>query len=201
MVTEKDVEPAAARARDRSLVASCLKGKEEAWVELWSRYGPVVKAVARRTGCDAEEAKDVLQRVALVALQGLDQLRDPEKLGGWLAGTARYQSLEVIRKRRATDQLYPDSATYAENPEERLQMDRDLVHLRKAMMELDERCRRLIRKLDLKEPPDSYHDAAEAEGLAPSSIGPIRRRCVQRLGKIVSRLSQRPLQAHPEGEQ
>lgn len=90
-------------------------------MELWYRYGPVVKAVARRTGCDAEEAKDVLQRVAMVALQGLNQLRDPEKLGGWLAGTARYQSLEVIRKRRMTDQLYSDSATYAENPEERLQ--------------------------------------------------------------------------------
>jgi RNA polymerase sigma factor (sigma-70 family) len=200
MVIVKDADPIATRARDSSLVASCLKGNEEAWVELWTRYGPVVKAVARRTGCDAEEAKDVLQRVALAALQGLDRLRDPEKLGGWLAGTARYQSFEVIRTRRATDQLYPGVATSTEDHEQRLQLDRDLIHLRKAMLELDERCRRLIRRLALKEPPDTYRDVAAAEGLAPSSIGPIRRRCVQKLGKIVGRLSHRPHRTHPEDE-
>ena len=118
MVSGKNRDYAAARRRDRKLVASCLKGDEEAWVELWRLYGPVVKAVARRVGCDAEEARDVLQRVALVALQGLDGLRDPEKLGGWLAGTARYQALEVIRSRRPAEQVFPGTATFDPAPEE-----------------------------------------------------------------------------------
>jgi len=182
---------AAGLTADRALVKRCIGGDEEAWVELWTRYGPVVKAVARRAGCDAEEAKDVLQRVALVALQGLDRLRDPEKLGGWLAGTARYQAFEVIRRRRPAEQLFAGSAIHQPDPEETIQRDRDVVTLRRALLDLDERCRRLIQMLDLSDPPVSYRDVAEAEGLTPSSVGPIRRRCLNRLGKIVEKLSYR----------
>lgn len=185
---------------DRTLVNRCLEGDEEAWVELWTRYGPIVKAVARRVGCDTEEAKDVLQRVALAALQGLDGLRDPEKLGGWLAGTARYQAYEVIRRRRPAEQLFPGSAIHEPDPEESIQRDRDVVILRRALLELDERCRRLIQQLDLVDPPVSYRDVAEAEGLTPSSVGPIRRRCLNRLRKIVEKLSYRRPGAHISGE-
>ena len=190
-MTPRESEPAAGLMADRTLVKRCLKGDEEAWVELWTRYGPVVKAVARRVGCDAEEAKDVLQRVALAALQGLDRLRDPEKLGGWLAGTARFQALEVIRKRRPGEQLFPGSAVHDPAPEESIQRDRDVLILRRALLDLDERCRRLIQSLDLEDPPVSYRDVAEAEGLTPSSVGPIRRRCLNRLRKIVEKLSYR----------
>jgi len=44
-------------------------------------------------------------------------------------------------------------------------------------------------ELVLKEPPDSYEVVAAAEGLSASSIGPIRRRCMQRLRKSVEKLS------------
>jgi DNA-directed RNA polymerase specialized sigma24 family protein len=138
--------------------------------------------------------------VALAALQGLDRLRDPEKLAGWLAGTARYQSLELIRQRRANDPLSPGIAAYDPNPEDSMQRDRDLVTLRTAYWELDERCRRLIARLDLKEPPDSYREVAKAEGLASSSIGPIRRRCLDRLGRVIEKLSHRPSKPHYKGE-
>jgi len=200
-VSRNDVNVDAARARDRSLVASCLKGDEDAWVELWTRYGPVVKAVARRVGCDAEEAKDVLQLVGMAALQGLDRLRDPAKLGGWLAGTARYQALAVIRRRGRAGELHASHPSGDPAPEEAYQRDQELFILRRAMVDLDERCRRLIRRLELKEPPDSYQQAAEAEGLAPSSIGPIRRRCLKRLKKIIVGLSRKPLAAHLKGRE
>jgi RNA polymerase sigma factor (sigma-70 family) len=195
----RTVEYGAARKRDRRLVVRCLEGDEEAWEELWAEYGPVVKAVARRRGCGAEEAREVLQRVALAALQGLDRLRDPEKLAGWLAGTARYQALELIRQRRGNDPLSPGVAVYEPRPEDSLQRDRDLVTLRAAYLELDERCRRLIARLDLKEPPDSYREVAKAEGLVASSIGPIRRRCLNRLGKIIEKLTHRPPKPHYRG--
>jgi RNA polymerase sigma factor (sigma-70 family) len=200
LVTQKNLRVAADRAADHMLVASCLKGDEEAWVELWTRYGPVVKAVARRAGCDPEEAKDVLQRVALAALQGLDRLREPEKLAGWLASTARFQAFEVVRKRRPGEQLFPGSAVYEPNPEESLQRDRDVFVLRRALLGLDERCRRLIQSLDLEDPPASYRKVAEAEGLAPSSIGPIRRRCLKRLRKILEKLSFLKPRAHIQSE-
>lgn len=192
---------AAGRVRDRRLVSECLAGDEDAWAELWRRYGPVVKAVARRSGCDAEEARDVLQRVALVALQGLERLREPAKLPGWLAGIARYQALELIRRRRPGEQLYEWSAVINNDPGRAIDRDRELAILRQALCRLDVRCRRLIDRLDLKEPADSYKEAAEAEGLSPTSIGPIRRRCLNRLKKIIANLSRSAPADHFQGEE
>jgi RNA polymerase sigma factor (sigma-70 family) len=193
-VTKSDAE--SRTTSDRQLVARCLAGDEDAWVELWLCYGPVVKAVARKVGCDHDEANDVLQRVALAAVQGLDRLRDPEKLGAWLAGTARFQAYELIRRQRPTEQLMPGSAFHEPDPESIIQRERDLAVLRRALLSLDERCRRLIESLDLEDPPASYRDVAESEGLAPSSVGPIRRRCLNRLGKIFEKLSHRRPRAH-----
>jgi len=196
IVKEDDSKWTAARKRDRRVVARCLQGDEEAWVELWESYGPLVKATARRAGCDEEECRDVLQRVALIALQNLDRLRQPAKLPAWLVGIARFQALEILRKRRRTEELHPWSAIADSDPGADLDRDRQLAVLRQAMLALDARCRRLIRRLDLKEPSDSYKEVALDEGLSPASIGPIRRRCLQRLKKIFISLSQRGAPEH-----
>ena len=179
----------AERARDRELVAACLRGGEEAWEEVWQRYGPLVKAVARRTGCDGEEARDVVQRVALVALQNLGSLKNPEKLAGWLAGVARFQSLEVIRQRRPAEDIDGLAHSFDPRVDDELIRDQELALLQRALDQLEARCRRLLHRLELKEPPDTYRDVAVAEGLSETSIGPIRRRCMQRLRTIVERLS------------
>lgn len=191
---------AAARRYDRRLVAACLDGEEDAWVDLWHRYGPLVKSVARRVGCNADEARDVLQRVALVAVQRLDRLRDPSKLPGWLAGTARFQALALIRSRRPTEELHAWSSVDHSNPDTLYQRDQELAILRRAMLDLDERCQRLIRRLDLDEPPATYQQVADTEGLSPTSVGPIRTRCLRRLKKIIENLSQAPSSAHYQGE-
>lgn len=100
------------RTRDRDLVAACRRGDERSWERIWHEYGRLVKAVTRRTGCTADEADDVLQRAALVALEGLERLRDGAKLAGWLAGIARFQSFEVIRQRRPSEELFEATAVF-----------------------------------------------------------------------------------------
>ena len=177
------------REKDQELVKACRRGDEEAWVTVWQRYGPLVKSVARRTGCDSEEARDVLQRVALVALQKLDSLRDPKKLASWLAGIARFQSLEMIRERRPAALLQEDSAVSNPRYDDEMVRTEDLARLRQAFAQLEERCQRLLNRLMLKEPPDSYQDVARDENLAATSIGPIRLRCMKRLGKLIVGLS------------
>ena len=184
------------RAMDRRLVHGCLHGNEEAWVAVWEKYGPLVKAVSRRVGCDPEEARDVVQRVALVALQNLKSLENPDKLAGWLAGVARLQSLETIRQRR------PDASTQDIQPavtsrvEERMIRDQELALLHRAFGRLEDRCQRILHRLELKEPADSYRAVAAAEGLSETSMGPIRRRCMQRLRKIIEGLSRKMGGAH-----
>jgi RNA polymerase sigma factor (sigma-70 family) len=177
------------RATDRVLVGACLAGDDAAWALLWERYGPLVKAIARRVGADAEEAREVLQRVALVALERLGGLRDRAKLAGWLAGVARLQTLEVLRQRRGGEEI--TAATVVENPDhdQRLIDDEQLAILRRALVGIDPRCQRLLVRLELTDPPESYQAVAESEGLAPTSIGPIRRRCLERLRKAFERMS------------
>ncbi len=80
------------------------------------------------------------------------------------------------------------------------QQDQELVMLRRAMLDLDERCQRLIRSLDLQEPPATYQQVAESEGISPTSVGPIRTRCLRRLRKIIENLSQASSSAHLQGE-
>jgi RNA polymerase sigma factor (sigma-70 family) len=177
------------RALDRRLVKACLQGDEDAWTAVWERYGSLVKAVARRTGCDSEEARDVVQRVALVALQNLGSLANPEKLAGWLAGVARFQSMELIRQRRPAAALDGFEGSVDARVDDDLIRDQELAQLKVAFDRLEDRCRRLLYRLELKEPTDSYRDVAADEGLSETSIGPIRRRCMQRLRKLVEQLS------------
>ena len=165
----------------------CLQRDEAAWTEVWDRYGPLVKAVARRTGCDDEEVREVLQRAALVALEGLDRLQSPEKLAGWLAGVARFQALELRRSRRPAEELYESTAVEEPRSEARLERDQEMAWLRRAFVRLEARCQRLLYRLELKEPGDAYRDVAEAEGLSPTSIGPIRRRCLERLRALLEK--------------
>jgi DNA-directed RNA polymerase specialized sigma24 family protein len=127
--------------------------------------------------------------VALVALQNLGTLANPEKLAGWLAGVARYQSLELIRQRRPGADLDGFEPSVDSRADDDLIRDQELTVLRVAFDRLEGRCQRLLRRLELQEPADSYRDVAADEGLSETSIGPIRRRCMQRLRKLVEQLS------------
>ena len=177
------------KASDRDLVTACLRGDDDAWTEVWLRYGPMVKAVARRKGCDDDECKDVVQRVALIALQNLETLKDHAKLPGWLAGATRYQAFEIIRQRRRTGPLPETVPSVEPGLDETLVRDEQLATLRHAFVRLDLRCRRLIELLHLREPPASYREVGSVLDLAETSIGPIRRRCLQRLKKLIEKLS------------
>jgi len=192
------------RAEDRALVAGCLQGDEAAWTALWTRYGPLVKTVALRAGCTGEEARDVVQRVGLAAVEGLGSLRDPAKIAGWLAATARYQALGILRQRQPFAELDAGERGVApaigERPaEEQLIREERLALLWQALSGLDPRCQRLIRRLDLDDPTASYQEVAADEGLASSSIGPIRGRCLRRLRTLFTKLSRSAGQSHCSG--
>jgi RNA polymerase sigma factor (sigma-70 family) len=170
--------------RDRAIVTACLSGDEAAWTDLWRHYGPLVKATARRSGCCDDDVSEVLQRTALVALQGLERLRQPEKVAGWLVGIARFQVIELYRSRRPTTEVVEGLLTTGEDTEQALVRDQEVARLYSALTGLDTRCRTIITRLELHDPPATYQEVAEEVGLAPTSIGPIRRRCLQRLRKL-----------------
>jgi RNA polymerase sigma factor (sigma-70 family) len=57
----------------------------------------IVRLCAYLTG-DPDAAEDIAQEVMIAAWRGIDRLRDPEALHGWLSGIARNMSLRWLRQ-------------------------------------------------------------------------------------------------------
>lgn len=74
-------------------------GDRDAFGELFLRYRSMVTGVAlARTG-DATTAEDVTQQVFLTAWQNIRNLQHLDRIGGWLATIARYESLRTLRNK------------------------------------------------------------------------------------------------------
>jgi RNA polymerase sigma factor (sigma-70 family) len=84
---------------DASLVRRALRGGPEAFAVLFARHETRLQAVAGAMLGDRDLARDVVQDTALVALMGLDRLRNPELVGAWLSGICRNLCRRQLRSR------------------------------------------------------------------------------------------------------
>lgn len=108
---EKDIERPQAVTPDGpdgdvQVLNRIRRGEEQAMAALYDRYSRVVYSVALRVLRDAASAEDVLQEVFLGVW------RHPEKfiatrgnLGGWLAVVARNRSIDMLRRKRPSEQV------------------------------------------------------------------------------------------------
>jgi RNA polymerase sigma factor (sigma-70 family) len=160
------------------LVRRAADADQAAWRELVRRYRTLVWAVAREHRLDASDAADVSQATWLTLAEQLPRLRDPERLAGWLATTARRESLRILTVRRREEPLdWADLPSTVDGPEAvLLASDRDGA-LWRALHGLPERCRALLR-LVAHSPELTYAQAARALGIRAGSVGPIRTRCL-----------------------
>jgi RNA polymerase sigma factor (sigma-70 family) len=182
------------------LVRDCRHGDAGAWDELLERYGRLIWSVPLRLGARAEEAEEVFQRTWVVVVEGIHQLRDPDRLGSWIAGTARFQTYQLFdeRRRRRRLQSLEEQREQGLEPSVTEDHDRELDRvtlqgaLHDAVERLGGRCRELILLLFFSDPPLDYQTISERTGLAVGSIGPIRARCLERLERLLARLYQTP---------
>jgi RNA polymerase sigma factor (sigma-70 family) len=79
------------------LVHSAADGDQEAWDALVDRFSGLVWSIARAHRLSAADAADVSQTTWLRLVEHLDQIRNPDGVGAWLATTARHESLRVLR--------------------------------------------------------------------------------------------------------
>ncbi|HEX5407834.1 MAG TPA: sigma-70 family RNA polymerase sigma factor [Pseudonocardiaceae bacterium] len=160
------------------LVAHAMTGDAAAWRALVARHQGVVWSVARAHGLADADAADVSQATWLNLAQHLHTVRDPGRLAGWLATTARRESLRVlaVRTRETPFELF-DIESGMDGPEA-LAVDGDSNGaLWQALHKLPTRCRALLRLIAFS-PDLSYAQAARALGIRPSSVGPTRGRCL-----------------------
>jgi RNA polymerase sigma factor (sigma-70 family) len=164
-------------------VRAARDGDRNAWSTLVARYGGLVWGVTRAHRLGDADAADVFQTTWLRLVEHLDDIRNPDGLGSWLATTARHESLRLLRvgqRHVLTDGFaMPDEAIDGAL-DERLLADERNASLWRAFAEISERCRRLLRML-VADPPPSYEDVSAALDMPIGSIGPTRGRCLQQL--------------------
>jgi RNA polymerase sigma factor (sigma-70 family) len=193
---------------DRSpalLVKAAAGGDAEAWRQIVEDYSRLVWSVARGFRLSLADAADVTQNTWLRLVENLDRLQNPDQLAGWLATTARRESLKLLRK---AQREVPDSEEAEENvsffgdldndgdPEAALVAEQDRSDLWQAFATLSERCRNLLRVVAVT-PLESYAAVAEALGMRVGSIGPTRSRCLEHLKRALKALSTLPETTRP----
>ena len=167
------------------LVRRAAEGDRHAWEGLVDQYARLIWSITVDFKLTESDAADVAQTTWLRLLQHIDRIEHPDRVGSWLAATARNECLRSLAARKRVvlghDDVELDSAV-AHGPEidERLLADeRDQV-VRDALSRLPRRWQRLLEML-MADPPVPYADISDELGLPVGSIGPTRGRCLARL--------------------
>ena len=163
------------------LVRAAADGDQAAWHGLVDRYNGLVWSVARAHRLSTVDASDVVQTTWLRLVENLGRLQDPERVGAWLATTARRECLRTLRHsaRQVPTEAVPEVAAEGRVDSALLVEERDRL-LWQAFGGLSERCQTLLRIL-VADPPPSYEEVGAALDMPIGSIGPTRQRCLDRL--------------------
>jgi RNA polymerase sigma factor (sigma-70 family) len=167
----------------RELIERAARGEEAAWAEIVERFSGLIWATARAHRLSHAEAADVAQTTWLRLVENLDRIHDPERLGGWLATTARRECLRHIRLHQREVMVEDDTqfdAPAAETAESSLIVRERDDALRRAFARISERCQALLRMLAASDAP-SYEEVSAALEMPIGAIGPTRARCLEKL--------------------
>jgi RNA polymerase sigma factor (sigma-70 family) len=170
------------------LVTRAKNGEQQAWDALVERYAPLIWSICRHFRLEAADAEDVGQVVWLKLVTHLDHLREAAALPGWLATTTRRECGRVINAadaRRAGERvLIADNISETETDivEQELLVAEQNASLRDALARLPPGCQQLLAML-IADPPVPYAEISAKLGISAGSIGPNRRRCLDRLGR------------------
>lgn len=88
---------------DADLVRQARDGDEGAFGQLVARYRGAAYAVALSVIGRHEDAEDAAQESFIVALQRLDDCRDPDRFAGWFMTIVRNRSRNLIRRESLRD--------------------------------------------------------------------------------------------------
>ncbi len=175
---------------DPELWQQILTGSESAWAELVRRYQALVYAVATRMRLSQSDAADCFQQTWLLLFQNRRKLQDPSRLSSWLVTTAKREALRLKRKAgRDPGETEHDSQTdEGRLPDEEYELLERQAVIESALTEIDSRCQQLLRAFFFAEEEIGYEEIAKDLGLSLNSLGPIRRRCLDRLKKVLEKM-------------
>ncbi|MGI5237367.1 RNA polymerase sigma factor [Dactylosporangium sp. CA-139066] len=180
-----------------ALLRAAAAGDQQAWESIVDRYANLVWSVARSFSLGQSDAADVSQATWLRLVEHVDDVRDADKLGSWLATTARREAIALLRKGgrdvpagSAGDfvghlGVQIGLAPVEDEPDAGMLRDERDAMLWQEFRALSGQCQQLLRVL-IADPPPSYAEVSAALDVPIGSIGPTRKRC---LGTLRRRLA------------
>jgi RNA polymerase sigma factor (sigma-70 family) len=181
------------------VVAAAISGEQAAWNTLVERLQRVVWKSVNMMTYDRDVRSDAFAATWLRLAERLTTIREPEKLPGWLATTACNEVRQILRQRdrRHTsltvswagsagvgdllETLTGDTGEHATA----IMLDESRRRVRAAFGQLDEHCREILTVLVLADPPVPYDEASERLGRPIGSLGPTRRRCLEKMKHLL----------------
>ncbi|MCE9547409.1 MAG: sigma-70 family RNA polymerase sigma factor [Planctomycetia bacterium] len=156
------------------VVRAAQQGEREAQAELVRRYQPAVEALARRHLRNQSDAQELAQDAFIQALRRLDQVREPERFGGWLRSIVVRMAINRVTRRRPMSggaEILESAAVETETP-----LDHALAAERAAWVRSG---LRKLRKLDRQTLEAFYlrgQSLVEMSDTFDSPVGTIKRR-------------------------
>jgi RNA polymerase sigma factor (sigma-70 family) len=168
-----------------ALMRRAANGDHQAWERLVDQYARLIWSITVDFRLVESDAADVAQTTWLRLLEHIDRIEYPDRLGSWLAATARNECLRCLAAHKRVVPSQDDvelNGTVPHGPEidERLLADERARTVREALSRLPWRWQQLLELL-MADPPASYADISDELGLPIGSIGPTRARCLARL--------------------
>jgi RNA polymerase sigma-70 factor (ECF subfamily) len=155
---------------DSELVDRARRGDDLGFSLLVERYQRAAYAVALSVTGRHEDAEDAAQEAFLVALDRLDECRNPERFGGWLMTIVRNRSKNLVRREslRDMDQVPPAARSRAPTPERIAETSELRGILERALGGLPEVQRQIVLLHDLE--GWKHREIAEKLGLPSGTV-------------------------------
>lgn len=184
------------------LVERALNGDRTAWIHLVERLQLVVWKTVNMMSVEPDVRDDAFAATWLRLAERLNTIREPDKLPGWLATTAANEVRQIRRQRRrltvgltsqAVEQAVHKSASSTGSPDssgtgdpsERVVSSDEHRRVRSAFRLLDPVCQEVLSVLVMTGEPVSYDVASEQLQRPVGSLGPTRRRCLDKMRDLL----------------
>ena len=130
---------------DRELVSRARCGDRSAFSALIARQYPLLLRTCHRALSDADLARDAAQEAVLIAMLGLERLRDDKRFGAWLIGIGLNVCRAMVKPRErrsmslqalSDDGRFPEPAAPGPDPEWQAENGEFAVRIRAAIASL-----------------------------------------------------------------
>jgi RNA polymerase sigma factor (sigma-70 family) len=176
--------PSSTPSTDAELVGAARNGDPAAWKALLERHDHLLRAICRAHRLSEPDIADVKQITWLRALEHLDRLQDPARIGAWLATVARHECLRILRQaarvQPCDDEVLQRRPDGSAGPDAGLLASERNAAVTSAVSALPQRDRALLGLLYGDE-GRSYADIGRTLRMPIGSIGPTRGRVLERL--------------------